>query len=178
MFLFKFAKEVAVKLRKRIIAAALLSCVAIAPALAQPGGSGGWGPGMMMGPGMMRGPGMWGTRGGGPCNPRMAGMAEWRVDQIERAVKPTEAQQTALKELRAASSKAAEGLVAACPKDLPKTSAERLAFMERRMEAMLQAVKTVRPAFDAFYASLNDGQKAKLDEAGPRHWGWRRWQDR
>ena len=93
-------------------------------------------------------------------------------------MKPTEAQQAALKELRTASAKAAEGLAAACPKDLPKTSGERLAFMEKRMEAMLQAVKTMRPAFDAFYGSLNDGQRAKLDEAGPRHWGWRRWRDR
>src|SRR6476620_4257520 len=74
--------------------------------------------------------------------------------------------------------KAAEGLAAACPKDLPKTSGERLAFMEKRMEAMLQAVKIVRPAFDAFYASLNEGQKASLDEAGPRRWGWQRWRDR
>ena len=39
---------------------------------------------------------------------------------------------------------------------------------------MLQAVKTLRPAFDVFYASLNDEQKAKLDEAGPRRWGWQR----
>ena len=144
------------KLRQRIIAAALLSGVVVGPALAQPGGSGGWGPGMMMGPGMMRGSSMWGPQGGGPCNPRMAGMAEWRVDQIERAVKPTEAQQAALRELRAASGKAAEGLVAACPKDLPKTSAERLAFMERRMEAMLQAILTEQDA-----ARVRDAELSK-----------------
>ena len=167
------------KLCGRLIAAAAMSCMLTAPAPAQPGGGPGWmSPGMMMGPGMMRGQGMWGPGFGGMCSPRMAGLAEWRVDQIERVVKPTEAQQTTLKELRAASTKAAEGLAAACPKDLPKTSGERLAFMEKRMEAMLQAVKTVRPAFDAFYGSLNDGQKASLDEAGPRRWGWQRWRDR
>jgi gamma-glutamyl phosphate reductase len=126
----------------------------------------------------MRGRGMWGAGFGGMCNPRFAGLAEWRVDQIERAVKLTEAQQAALKELRAASAKAAEGLAAACPKDLPKTSGERLAFMEKRLEAMLQAVKSLRPAFDAFYASLNEGQKASLDDADPRRWGGQRWRDR
>ena len=40
------------------------------------------------------------------------------------------------------------------------------------MEAMLQAVKTVRPAFDAFYGSLDSEQEAHLDSSGPRRWGW------
>lgn len=164
---------------RNLIAVAALSGVLAAPAIAQSGGDSGWmGPGMMMGPAMMRGQSMWGSGFGGMCNPRTAGLAEWRVDQIERAVKPTEARRAALKELRAASTKAAEGLAAACPKDLPKTSGDRLAFMEKRLDAMLQAVKAVRPAFDAFYASLSDGQKANLDKAGPRRWGWQRWRDR
>jgi hypothetical protein len=166
---------------RTLIGAVALSWALTATAFAQP--TGGPGPGWagdrtMMGPGMMRGHGMWGAGHRGFCNPRMAGIAEWRVDQIERAIQPTEVQQTALKELRAASIKAVEGLAAACPKDLPRTSGERLAFMQTRLEAMLQAVKAVRPAFDAFYASLNDAQKAKLDEAAPRRWGWQRWRDR
>jgi len=128
----------------------------------------------MMGPGMMGGP-MWGGRFGGMCDPRVAGMAEWRVEQIERAVNPSESQRTVLNDLRTASTKAAEALIAACPKTLPRTSAERLAFMETRMEAMLAAIKTVRPAFEAFYKELSDEQKAKLDSIGPRRWGCRRW---
>jgi hypothetical protein len=47
--------------------------------------------------------------------------------------------------------------------------------MEKRMEAMLQAVKIVRPAFDEFYAALNDQQKRRFDAAGPRRWQWRWW---
>jgi hypothetical protein len=160
----------------RLIAVLVLSVTLSGSALAQPGP--GWGSGMMMGPGMMHGPGMWGRGSGGMCNPRFAGLAEWRIDQIERAMKLTEAQQTALKDLRAASAKAAEGLAAACPSEWPRTSAERLARMETRMEAMLQAVKTVRPAFDGFYGSLDNEQKARLDSAGPRRWGWQRWRDR
>jgi hypothetical protein len=93
-------------------------------------------------------------------------------------MKLTDAQQAALKELRAASSKAAEGLAAACPAEWPRTAAERLARMETRMEAMLQAVKTVRPAFESFYGALDNEQKARLDSAGPRRWGWQRWRDR
>jgi LTXXQ motif family protein len=109
------------------------------------------------------------------CNPRAAGFAEWRMGQIESAVRPTEAQRTALNELWAASTKAAETIAAACPSDLPEKSAERLALMEKRLETMLQAIKTVRPAFEAFYGLLNNEQKAHLDAAGPRQWGWRGW---
>ena len=159
------------------VAALVLSLAT--PALAQPGSGGpGWGPGMMMGPGMM-GPGMGsGMMGRGLCSPRVAGFAEWRIDRIERAISPNDAQKAALGELRTASTKAAEALRAACPQDYPKTASERLERMEKRMEAMLQAVKTVRPAFDAFYASLDSDQKARLDAAGPRRWGWQRWRDR
>ncbi len=45
--------------------------------------------------------------------------------------------------------------------------------MEKRIAAILRAVTLVRPAFDAFYASLSDEQKARLD-AGPRRWRWPR----
>jgi LTXXQ motif family protein len=142
----------------------------------------GWGswfgmrPGYMMGPGMMHGPGMWGGRFDGPCDPRVAGMAEWRIEEIERVVQPTEAQRGALADLRSASAKAAEALKTACPREIPRTSAQRMAFMEKRMEAMLEAIRTVRPAFEAFYAAISDEQKARLDAVGPRRWGWHwRW---
>ncbi len=139
-------------------------------ACAQPFGGGGWGPGMMMGPGMM-------GRGGYNvhCNPRAAGLAEWRTDRIERAIKLTDPQRSALNDLKSASTKAAEQISSACATDLPARSTERLSFMEKRMEAMLQAIKTVRPTYDAFYASLSDQQKEQLDHFGPRRWGWRWW---
>lgn len=137
-----------------------------------PGSGGGWG----MGPGAMMGPGMMGRGGlGFMCNPRTAGMAEWRIQRIETAVKPNEAQRAALNDLKAASTKAAETIAATCKTEVPATSKERLALMEKRMESLLQAVKTVRPAFDAFYDKLDADQKAKVDAAGPRRWGWDNW---
>lgn len=140
---------------------------------AGPGPGSGWGPGMMMGPGMM---GWGGRRGmGWMCSPQGAGLAEWRMERIETLVKPTEAQRKALDDLRAASTKAADSIKAACPNEWPSSAPARLELMEKRMEAMLTAVKTVRPAFDAFYATLNDEQKARLNTGGPRRWGWQRW---
>lgn len=129
----------------------------------------GWGPGMMMGPGMMRGGLAF------MCNPRAAGFAEWRINRIESAVSPNEAQRAALNELRTASTKAVELITGTCRADVPAKSTERLQLMEKRVDAMLQAIKVVRPAFEAFYNSLDEAQKTRLDEAGPHHWGWRRW---
>jgi LTXXQ motif family protein len=119
---------------------------------------------------------MWSGRFDGPCDPSVAGMAEWRIDEIERVVQRTEAQRPALAALRTASAKAADGLKSACPLEIPQTSVQRLAFMEKRMEAMVEAIRIVRPAFEAFYAALSDEQKARLDAVGPQRWGWHsRW---
>jgi len=154
------------------LAFALATIALTGTVAAQPAGPG-WGPGMMMGPGMMGGGG--GRGMGWMCSPQGAGLAEWRMERIEERVKPTETQRKALDDLRTASTKAAESIKAACPAEWPASASARLELMEKRMEAMLTAVKTVRPAFDAFYATLNDEQKARLNSGGPRRWGWQRW---
>lgn len=177
-----------------VVAGTILAAPAIAqtanpgpanpPAASSPGPGGGpgagpgpgygprgwWGPGMMMGPGMMGWGGM-----GAMCDPRGAGLAEWRMERIERLITPTEAQRAALNDLRTASTKAAEIVAAGCPREFPASASARLELMEKRLDAMQQAIKTVRPAFDAFYATLNDEQKARINTSGPRHWGWRGW---
>jgi LTXXQ motif family protein len=149
---------------------ALATCLAT-PVEAQPFDRGG--PGYMMGPAMME------VRlFGRMCGPRAVGFAEWRLDRMERAVKPTEAQRAKFDEFKAASTKAVEAMRAACPTDVPTTMVGRMEAMEKRLDAMLQAVKTVRPPLEAFYATLTDEQKAALNVgAGPRRfWHWRdRW---
>lgn len=168
--------------RFRICLGILVSTVllTLVPAAAQPmrgpggpGFDGGFGPGMMMGPGMMRGRGMHNRMCGGPGG---LGFSAWRINAIEQALKPDDAQRAKLSELETASAKAAEMIRDACPTEFPATPTARLEIMEKRMEASLQAVKLVRPAFDAFYNSLNDEQKAKLNANAPgsRHfWRWR-----
>jgi hypothetical protein len=49
--------------------------------------------------------------------------------------------------------------------------------MEKRIDTMLQAIRAVRPALEALYATLSDEQKARLDSVGRgRSWRWRdRW---
>jgi cytosine/adenosine deaminase-related metal-dependent hydrolase len=152
-------------------ALAILGLTTVAEA--QPNGPGRGGPGYMMGPGMMDR-----HQFGRACSPRAAGFAEWRLERMERVVKPTEAQRAKFDEFKAASNKAAEAMRAACPTDVPTTMVGRMEATEKRLDAMLQAVKSVRPALEAFYAALSDEQKASLnDRSGRRRfWHWRdRW---
>jgi len=60
-----------------------------------------------------------------------------------------------------------------CKAETPTTTKAQSAMMDSRLEAMSQAVKTLRPAFDAFYASLDSQQQQRLDVFGPRHRSWR-----
>jgi hypothetical protein len=167
----------AIKFRIALIAAvALVGAAILAAATAQPYGPGtGMGPGMMSGQGMM---GSWtmGRRGFAEmCNPGSSGFVEWRADRIAELVKPTDAQRAKFDEFKAASIKSAEIMRDACQSDVPATIVGRTEAMEKRMEAMLQAVRAVRPALEAFYATLGDEQKARLDSTvgRGRSWRWR-----
>lgn len=171
----------AVKFRTVLIASAALGVAALlATAAAQPFGPGAgiMGPGMMTGPGMI-GSWMMGRRGfGSTCNPAATGFAEWRTDRLAELVKLTDAQRAKFDEFKAASIKSAEVMRTACQADVPETIVGRTEAMEKRMDTMLQAVRTMRPALEAFYATLSDEQKARLDSnyGHGRFWRWRdRW---
>jgi len=125
-------------------------------------------------PGVLTGPGTMGPRGYRRlCTPRSVGLYEWQVRWLERVVRPTEAQRAALNDLQSASSKAIATMATACKSDVPTTTKAELEMMDNRLETMSQAVKTLRPAFDAFYASLDSKQQQRLDVFGPRHRSWR-----
>lgn len=126
-------------------------------------------------PGVMTGPGTLGTAGMRRlCDPRSVGLTQWRVTWIERVIQPTAAQQKPLDDLKVASTKAIDLFATACPRRAPRlqTADAQLAMMEKRLDTAMQAIRLVRPAFDAFYTSLTPGQKAKVDELGPKRSGW------
>lgn len=125
-------------------------------------------------PGVLTGPGTMGPRGYKRlCTPRSVGLYEWQMRWIEQVVRPTEAQRPALNDLQSASSKAIATMSTACKTETPATTKAELEMMDNRLEIMSQAVKTLRPAFDAFYASLDSKQQQRLDVFGPRHRSWR-----
>lgn len=55
-----------------------------------------------------------------------------------------------------------------CQSENANTPPARLAAVGKRLDTMLQAVKTVRTPLDSFYGSLNDEQKASFDAIGPK----------
>jgi hypothetical protein len=91
---------------------------------------------------------------------------QWPGAQIEKALRPAEAQLARLNALQNAAAKAQEQLAASCPSELPTTPPARLAAVAKRLDVMLQAVKNVRVALDDFYGSLNDEQKAQFNMIG------------
>ncbi len=93
-------------------------------------------------------------------------VTEWPQEQIEEAVRPTEGQRATLAELKDAATKAADILKSACPSELPLTPPERLGTVRDRVNAMLQAVRTVHTALNKFYGSLSDEQKARFNVIG------------
>ena len=50
---------------------------------------------------------------------------------------------------------------------MPQTPAAQLDAVKTRLTAMVEAMKTVRPPLEAFYASLSDEQKARFNTMGP-----------
>ena len=154
-------------MKKACLIGAVLTVILVAAAHAQPYGPGrGWGAGMM-GPGMMGGLGY-----GRMCGPYAAGFAEWRTTRLERLLKPTDAQRDAFATFKKASTEATEIIRDGCPKEFAATATARMDAMEKRMESLLKAIKTVRPAFDALYATLSAEQKALLDDPSSRRGFW------
>jgi hypothetical protein len=101
------------------------------------------------------------------CNAEQSATTDWPVDLIERNVKPTDPQRAGLKALQDAATKAADILKSSCPPEEARTPPARLAAIQARLDSMLQAIGTMRPALDNFYNSLTDEQKAAFDAIGP-----------
>ncbi len=97
-----------------------------------------------------------------------AGLMQWPAAEIESKLHPTDAQRSSLAALQDASAKAADMLKASCQTSEAITPPARLEAVGKRLDVMLQAVKTVRAALDDFYGKLSDEQKAQFEAIGPR----------
>jgi hypothetical protein len=96
-----------------------------------------------------------------------AGAMQWPAAEIEAKLQPTDAQRASLAALQTASAKAADMLKASCQPNEAITPPARLEAVGKRLDVMLQAVKTVRTALDDFYGKLSDEQKAQFEAIGP-----------
>jgi hypothetical protein len=106
-----------------------------------------------------------------PCAMAQPGLTEWPTAEIERRVNPNDAQRASLAALQGAAAKAADMLKASCQPDSALTPPARLTAIGKRLDAMLEAVKTVRSALNEFYATLTDEQKAQFESIGRQRMG-------
>jgi LTXXQ motif family protein len=103
---------------------------------------------------------------GGLCELQTEGFAQLPVQRIKALIQPTEQQNAAFEALRSASAKATADLGASCPADIPQTLTGRLDAVGERLNALADAVNTVKPALADFYNSLTDEQKARFNVIG------------
>jgi hypothetical protein len=86
------------------------------------------------------------------------------VNQIEQAIQPNnETQRAALDDLANALISAAQMIRASCPTQTAFTAPERLAVMQQRIGAMIQATLAVEQPLAKFYDLLDDEQEARLN---------------
>jgi len=102
------------------------------------------------------------------CGAAQPGATQWPTAEIDRTVRPTEAQRASLVTLEDDIAQAADMLKASCQPDNSLTPPARLAAVGKRLDSMLQAVKTVRSGLDGFYGALSDEQKARFEAIGPQ----------
>lgn len=126
---------------------------------------------------------------GGPmgrfCKGDLAERTDYMLVRIEHRVKPTDAQKPGFEEFKSAMKAAAAKVAAACPaapqaaatdtgedkserKRVRKELPERLADTEAQLTAALDALKTVRPAAEKLYATLDQAQKDTVSKMGMR----------
>jgi hypothetical protein len=93
---------------------------------------------------------------GGLCGSQTENFATPPVQRIEETIKPTEQQKSAFDELKKVSATAAKDLEASCPAETAKTVTERFDMVAKRLDALTNALATVKPALSGFYSSLSD----------------------
>ncbi|MDE1974285.1 MAG: Spy/CpxP family protein refolding chaperone, partial [Hyphomicrobiales bacterium] len=101
------------------------------------------------------------------CSSRPGDVTALPVRRIQQVVQPDAQQQSAFDDLKKVSQDVAAKLQASCPTQMPKTPVARLDAVKTRLTAMVDAIDSVRPKLEAFYASLSDEQKAKFNTMGP-----------
>ena len=102
------------------------------------------------------------------CSQQAGSFIDLPVQRVEQVVQPTAQQQSAFDDLKKTTQNASDKLQSSCPTAIPLSAVARLDTVETRLKAMADAIKSVRPALESFYGSLNDEQKARFNMMGPR----------
>jgi LTXXQ motif family protein len=104
-----------------------------------------------------------GAEASAACADPASAMVAWPSEEIERHVRPTDAQRESLQALQMTIQGMGQFLMASCPKEPPATPLQRLGAAEKRLNALLYAARVTSPALHGFYDSLSPEQKAAFD---------------
>jgi hypothetical protein len=107
------------------------------------------------------------------CQAHARHFMERMLRGIQRGVEFTPQQKATFEQLSSAVVKARDTLASACPAQRFYTPNAELDAEGKRLEARLEAIRTVQPLLDKFYTSLSDEQKARyaaMDQE--RHEPW------
>jgi hypothetical protein len=102
------------------------------------------------------------------CPASQPAASQWPAAEINARLHPNETQRAALEVLQDANARAVDMLNDVCQPDDAMTVPARLAALDRRLDAIQQAVRLVGDALEDFYATLGDEQKAQFEAIGPK----------
>jgi LTXXQ motif family protein len=101
------------------------------------------------------------------CTDEAAEVTGWPINQIQDAVQPNAQQSALLDGVGNAIVKASDEIKSRCPTTVAFTPTDRLAQMQQRLQALVDAVNLISPPLTKFYDSLSDEQKARFNDISP-----------
>jgi hypothetical protein len=93
---------------------------------------------------------------------------QWPAAEIEAKLHLSDTQREQLGVLSRMNALARNTLNLACQPDEDLAAPDRLATADTRLDAMLDAIKWIRPALDDFFATLSDEQKIQFETIGAK----------
>jgi hypothetical protein len=98
----------------------------------------------------------------GMCEQWGRAFLDWPRRRIDRDIRLSEAQRAALSDLIDSSNQAADIIGKSRPTDMSLTPVGHMQMRRKQLEAIGQAIETVRQALGHFYETLNDQQKQRF----------------
>jgi hypothetical protein len=100
-------------------------------------------------------------RGASLCN--SAALLDLSLSNVDIMIKTAGNQTAALEELKKIAKENSDNMSRVCTGDNPMSVPAKLAAAERRLDAALTGARKLKPVAEKFYATLNDEQKAQVN---------------
>jgi hypothetical protein len=105
-------------------------------------------------------------RGGGAGGASLcsnAALLDLSLSNVDIMIKTTGTQTAALEELKKVAKEYSDDMSRVCAGENPMSLPAKLAAAEKRLDAALAGARKLKPVAEKFYATLNDEQKAQVN---------------